>query len=142
MGMKKDRCLERIDKPSVLISGAFEDQESLNSIDRETMIKGEENRPLLNVAQLYIDITGAQRADEVFQELFSKYDEKYFDRCRKLAEKFSFESMGAVILKKGDGCYYIIDGTHRLVVYAVRLLLGEEDKYRKVKCFVYKKAAD
>ena len=50
MGTRKDRCLERIDEPSVLISGTFENQESLNLIDRETMIKGEDNRPLLDVA--------------------------------------------------------------------------------------------
>ena len=140
MGMKKDRCVERIDEPSVIISGCFEGQESLNWIDREPMIEGENHRPLLDVARLYIEITGAKSSVKVFQELFSKYKVCYFKRCLKLAEKFSFECMGEVILKEGKDCYYIIDGTHRLVVYAVRLLLGEEREYCKVKCFVYKKA--
>ena len=140
MGMKKDRCVARIDKPSVIIRGYFEDQESLNLIDRETKIEGEENLPLLKVAQLYIDITCGKSAVEVFQRLFLKYGECYFKRSQERAQKFSFECMGEVILEEGDNRYYILDGTHRLVVYALRLLLKEEE-FRHVSCFVYKKSA-
>ena len=152
MGMKEGGCLRSIEEPSVLISGCFEDKESLNLIKRETMIEGDEKMPLLKVAKCYIKITGAKTAVEVFQQLSSKCKEslkdkeaKYFKRCKKLAKKFSFKYIDPVILQKVQEekeCYYhIIDGTHRLVVYAVRLQLGEEAEYRKVKCVVYKKTA-
>ena len=150
MGMKEGRCLRSIEEPSVLISGHFEDKESLNLIKRETMIEGNEKMPLLEVAKFYIEITGAKSAVEVFRKLSSKCKESskdkeaYFKRCKKLAKKFSFKYIDPVILQKVQEekeCYYhIIDGTHRLVVYAVRLQLG--DKYRKVKCVVYKKAGN
>ena len=124
-----------------MILGCFDNQESLSLIMRETMI-GDEMKPLLKVARDYIEITCGKSAVEVFRKLSLQYDEDYFERCQKLAAKFSVECMGAVILKKGDNCYYIIDGTHRLVVYAVRLLLREEKEFRHVRCFVYKEAAD
>ena len=101
---------------------------------------------MLDVAKRYTDEfrdakgRNAECAAEVFQELHSKYKKEYFKRCQKLAKKFSFECMGAVILQElNDGRYHIIDGTRRLVVYAVRLRLEDKGKYRKVECVVYKK---